>query len=62
MTPFMLELASGEIVSVFAMLDEDDEPVEDMTKARLLCVWQENGKPAVLEMKPDWNLEKVARH
>jgi hypothetical protein len=56
---FMIELASGEIVTVFAMFDDAGDPVDDRSQARQFGVKREDGSAALLRLHPQSDLEKI---
>ena len=58
----MIELASGEVVTVVAMFDEAGGVVEDREQARQFGVERENGSFAILRLHPESHIEKVERH
>lgn len=59
--PFMIEMPSGEIVTVVAMYDEEGDEVQDRSQAREFGVVRENGKEARLKLRPEWDITKVER-
>lgn len=58
----MIEMPSGEIVTVYAMYDDEGNEVTDRAEARRFGVIRENGKEALLRLPhPETNLTKIER-
>jgi hypothetical protein len=57
----MIELASGEIVTVVGMYDVNGEQVEDRALARQFGVQREDGSVALLRLHTQSHLEKIER-
>jgi hypothetical protein len=57
----MIELASGEIVTVIAMFDDEGDQVEERDQARQFGVEREDGSHALLRLPQDAHLEPAQR-
>jgi hypothetical protein len=58
---FLIELASGEIVTVIAMFDDAGDLVEDREQARQFGVEREDGSHALLRLPSAAHIEKITR-
>jgi hypothetical protein len=57
----MIELASGEIVTVISMFDDAGDQVEDRANASQFGVQRDDGSVALLRLHTQSHLEKIER-